>query len=260
MSLTNETHPQTRILSWDGCLNVRDLGGLPLEGGGLTNRRAILRADSVRKLTDAGWRALLDYGVSRIVDLRFHSELRDDPPRDLSLEVVHISVLPELDSHHWIEIDAMADAAPDAAAAHSAVYLEFLERFRREFGAAFGAISDAPPGPVLVHCVGGKDRTGLLSALVLRSAGVPIEVVADDYALSEGNLRPEAQGWIGQASTDLERAQRERRSQTPAGAMVGVLVELERRYGSVRNYLLAAGVSDSAVQEVTDRLAGAPSS
>jgi hypothetical protein len=61
----------TRALDWDGCVNVRDLGGLPLEGGGETRLGVLVRADNVRKLTDAGWEALADHGVTRIVDLRW---------------------------------------------------------------------------------------------------------------------------------------------------------------------------------------------
>ena len=64
-----------RALRWDGCVNVRDLGGLPLEGGGETRFRAVVRADDAAGLTPRGVRALLDYGVSRIVDLR-----HEDPP------------------------------------------------------------------------------------------------------------------------------------------------------------------------------------
>jgi protein tyrosine/serine phosphatase len=248
-----------RALQWDGCLNVRDFGGLPTEAGGLTNRGAILRADSIRKLTNAGWDALHEYGIVRVVDLRFDSELADDPPRELSLEVVHVSVLPDLDSQHWKEIDAIGDAAPDAASGNCAVYLEFLERFPSKFAEAIQAISDAD-GAVLIHCVGGKDRTGLVSALVLRLAGVSVEAVAGDYSLSEANLRPETAEWIAQAKNDFERSQRERRSQTPAETMVRVLEELENRYGTVSNYLLSAGVTESGLQKLRDRLSGGGSS
>src|SRR5919204_488279 len=70
---------------------------------------AVVRADSVRLLSDAGWAALLDYGVSRIVDLRFRSELEADPPRELDVDVVHVPVLPEPDAPDWAEIDALGD-------------------------------------------------------------------------------------------------------------------------------------------------------
>jgi protein-tyrosine phosphatase len=186
-----------RILVWDGCLNIRDLGGLPTRAGGATRFGAIVRADSIRQLSDAGWEALVGYGVRRIVDLRFDSELAADPPREMPVEVVHASVLPDADSNHWVEIDALGDAAPDAPTATKDVYLEFLERFGASFARAITAVADAPEGGVLIHCMAGRDRTGLLTALLLRLAEVPIPEVAADYALSaeRASARPRRLPW-----------------------------------------------------------------
>jgi hypothetical protein len=77
-----------RDLVWDGCLNVRDLGGLPTEDGATTRFGSVVRADNVRKLSEDGWRALTEYGVTTIVDLRLADELAEDPPRELDLDVV----------------------------------------------------------------------------------------------------------------------------------------------------------------------------
>ncbi|MEX0673173.1 MAG: tyrosine-protein phosphatase, partial [Gaiellaceae bacterium] len=76
---------RTRELVWDGCVNVRDLGGLPTGDGRTTLFERVVRADSVRQLTEAGWQALAEYGVRRIVDLRWHDELAQDPRRDLDV-------------------------------------------------------------------------------------------------------------------------------------------------------------------------------
>jgi protein-tyrosine phosphatase len=254
MRLSREPDRDSRTLLWDGCLNVRDLGGLPTAGARRTQTGEILRADSIRKLTDAGWEALIDYGVGRIVDLRVHSELAEDPPREVAVDVVHVSVLPEFHAEEWVEIDAIGDAQPDAVTETRVVYLEFLERFPRNFATAVEVIATAPDGGVVIHCVGGKDRTGLVSALVLRLVGVSIADVAADYALSEDNLRPERSQWIDGAPTEEERRRRERRSETPAAAMVGVLEELDRRYGSVEHYLLTAGATRETLQRIRDRL------
>jgi protein tyrosine/serine phosphatase len=243
-----------RTLIWDGCVNVRDLGGHPTEDGRTTRFGAVVRADSVRALSDAGWDALLAYGVSRIVDLRFHSELALDPPRDLTVEVVHVPLMPEIDDEEWVEIDAAGDAQPDSAGSIRAVYLELLERRRPQFGAAIAAVADAPEGPVVVHCHGGKDRTGLVVALLLRLAGVNAETIGADYALSGHNLRERTAEWVAAAEDDLERERRRRIGRTPAEAMVAVLEELERRYSSVREYLRAAGVENGALDRAFARL------
>jgi protein-tyrosine phosphatase len=119
-------------LTWDGCVNVRDLGGHPTEDGRETRYRAIVRADNIRRLGEAGWEALQAYGVTSIVDLRVHSELAEDPPRDLPIDVVHVPVVAELDSPHWVEIDAIGAAAADYPSATRAVYLELLARFHED--------------------------------------------------------------------------------------------------------------------------------
>jgi protein tyrosine/serine phosphatase len=245
-----------RALSWDGCVNVRELGGHPTENGRTTRFSAIVRADSIRQLSDAGWAALLDYGVSRIVDLRFHSELELDEPRDVDVEVVHVPLMPEPDDPEWDEIDAVGDAQPDALGHTRAVYLEFLERRRSLFGEAITAVADAPEdaGAVVVHCFYGKDRTGLVVALLLRLAGVDLQAIGADYALTGHNLRDVTAAWIAEALDEVERGRRIRMGTTPARAIVDVLEELERRYGSVRDYLRAAGVEAQALDRVTARL------
>jgi protein-tyrosine phosphatase len=243
-----------RTLTWDGCVNVRDLGGHATEDGRTTRFGAVVRADSVRALSDPGWDALLAYGVSRIVDLRFHSELALDPPRDPTVEVVHVPLMPEIDDEEWVEIDAAGDAQPDAAGSIRAVYLELLERRRPQFAAAIAAVADAPKGTVVVHCHGGKDRTGLVVALLLRLVGVDVETIGADYALSGPNLRERTAEWIAAAEDDLERERRRRIGRTPAEAMVAVLEELERRYGSVRGYLAAAGLPAETIDAAAAHL------
>jgi protein tyrosine/serine phosphatase len=245
-----------RTLAWDGCLNARDLGGLPLDGGGETRFGAVVRADSVRALSDEGWRTLAAYGVSRIVDLRQHEELAADPPRQLEVEVVHVSVLPEEDDPDWPEIDAAALAAKDGVAFTHALYAQFLRRYPARFAEAVAAVGDAPPGAVVVHCHGGKDRTGLVSALLLRLAGVPASAVAADYALSAGHLRSRHDPWIAAAGDDAERERRERICATPEASMAQVLAELDAGGGAAA-YLLAAGATAAQLGRAAGRLAAA---
>jgi protein-tyrosine phosphatase len=242
-----------RTLVWDRCLNVRDLGGHPTPAGA-TPFGAIVRADALEKLSDAGWKALVDHGIRTVVDLRTHGERNGTPPDGLPISLVHASVLPEFDWEGWAAIDEAAERASDAAEATQIVYLEFLERFKEPFAAAIREVADAPEGGVLVHCQGGKDRTGLVAALLLRLAGVPLEDIGADYALSGENLREEARVWIDAAPEERERQRRERMSATHAASMVGVLAELERRHGDVAGYLRDAGLDDAAIDRARRRL------
>jgi protein-tyrosine phosphatase len=105
-----------------------------------------------------------------------------------------------------------------------------------------------------VHCMGGKDRTGLVSALLLRLAGVDRETIGADYALSAANLAPATESAIEAASDDDERRKREKLAGTPAAGMIRVVAEIEARYGDVASYLLAAGLSEAQVGRLRERL------
>ena len=183
-------------LAWEGCINVRDLGGLQAGDGAAIRRGAIVRADNIRALTPAGWDALAAYGICRIVDLRLQRELDDDAVGGAPVEVVHISVLGDFDKATLAYYDARLDEATDSALYLSWSYGDFLERYHAEFALAVSAVADSPAGGVLVHCVEGKDRTGLVVALALRVAGVAIADIAADYAKSEANLAPRHAAWI----------------------------------------------------------------
>jgi protein-tyrosine phosphatase len=243
----------TRDLAWDGCLNVRDLGGLPTEDGGSTGFGSVIRADSVGLLTPDGWQALLETGVTRIVDLRGQDEIDEDPPRGVDVEVVHVPVLDHFDEEAWEEIRALSEAAPSHAAATELVYLRFLEHCRPSLVRAVDAVATAP-GPAVFHCHGGKDRTGVVAAILLRLAGVPVEVIADDYALSEVRLEPRHSQWLADAQDDAERARIERISATPREAMQAVLDALDHRYGGVDRYLLDGGLAPDVLEAARSRL------
>ena len=245
-----------RILRWADCLNVRDLGGHATEDGGETRFGAVVRADSVASLTDEGWRQALDYGVRTVIDLRMQAERDADPPRDLPIEALHLPAFGDWDDSVEAEIDAVAAAETDTASRTAAVYLEFLERFRPNFARAVSAVGSAPDGAVIVHCQGGKDRTGLVAALLLRLAGVGIDVIAEDYALSEVHLAPRLERWLANAVDEEERERVRQSSATPAPSMHRVLDELEQRYGDVAAYLEAGGASPEDMERARARLRG----
>jgi protein tyrosine/serine phosphatase len=245
---------RSRDLVWDGCVNVRDLGGHPTEDGGETRFGAVIRADSVGLLSDEGWATLIDTGVARIVDLRLEMELDADPPRDLRVEVVHVPILDRFDDETWAEVEERSMRAADDTESTRIVYLQMLQHCRDRFAEAVTAVADAPPGPVVVHCHGGKDRTGLVVALLLRLADVPIEDVAQDYALSAERLRERTERWLAGAEDEAERERIRRVTSCPAPGMQHVLEALDERYGNVATYLLDAGIPPDALGRVRSRL------
>ena len=173
----------TRDLDWDGCRNVRDLGGLPTADGGRIRRGALVRADSLERLTAGGWAALEAHGVRTVIDLRNHDELGDDAaPRPDGVTTIHLPLDGMEDTEFW---DQWVDR-PEFGTPH--YYGPWLERFPDRAARVLAAIAQAEPGGVAYHCMGGRDRTGLVTMLVLAAAGVPPEAVAEDYALSNENI------------------------------------------------------------------------
>jgi protein-tyrosine phosphatase len=254
--VTTEQREWTRRLEWEGCLNARDLGGYATQDGRETRWGTVVRSDSPAALTDGGRAALADYGVRAIVDLRLPAELADDPnpfaePGDHGIAYTNVSI-----------IDPAAGFPPDTVTL-AENYLWSLERFSGLIAQAVEAVARAPEGAVLIHCAAGKDRTGLISALLLGLAGVPAETIAADYAMTAELLRPREQAWLAGLPPE-ERAEREAmvaRYAPTAEVMLAVLARLTERFGGVEPYLLAAGVGRDDLDRLRDRLvapAGSP--
>jgi protein-tyrosine phosphatase len=250
--VTTEQHEQTRLLAWEGLVNARDLGGYPAAGGRETRWGAVVRSDSLAALTEAGRAALAGYGVRAVVDLRLPDELARHPnpfasPGDHGIAYTNVSIL-----------DPAAGYPPQTLTL-AENYLWTLDRFAGYVAEVMAAIAGAPEGGVLVHCAAGKDRTGLISALLLGLVGVPAETIAADYALTAELLRPRDQEWLEHGPG--ERAEREAlaaRFAPTAEVMLEVLDGLDRRYGGVEGYLAAAGVSPADLDRLRDRLLAQP--
>jgi protein-tyrosine phosphatase len=229
-----------RVLVWDGCVNVRDLGGLPLAGDGQTRFGVVVRADSIRGLTERGWEELLAYGVRSAIDLRAADELlADQPMSEPPVPVAHAPLAPS--NLDW---PSMRDG-----------YLGLLESARPRFVQVMALLSKAKT-PVVVHCQGGRDRTGLVVALLLALAGVDNETIARDHALSDENWAPYLDAFYAEAETEEER-ERRRRITAPAGrTMAEILEDLEVRYDGVRRYLTGGGAVDQDLDSLVLRLRG----
>ena len=219
----------SRDLDWDGCVNVRDLGGFPTPAGP-TAYGVFVRSDNARKLSDGGWRAALDYGITTVLDLRSDPECAADPPDRDGIAHMRLSLFDRFDGDLAYRAEILAQVAGlDDAARHRVLYSQALAVDAPRFAEVFRVLA-AADGGVLIHCLGGKDRTGLLAALLLRLVGVPVEAIDDDYVVSGTRLPPPAV--------------------TPRGVMDVVLDQL----GDVRAYLVAAGVAPGELDRIAERL------
>ncbi|MEV4690550.1 tyrosine-protein phosphatase [Micromonospora echinospora] len=235
-----------RLLRWPGCLNVRDAGGMPTEDGRLIRPGALIRSDFVGRLTPAGRRELDSYGVSRLLDLR-------------SVEEATRRQSPFVDDPRYLHIPLVdparrAERDPENERTLRDIYRVKIERNAHRIVAGVAAVASAPPGGVLVHCVLGKDRTGILVALILRAAGVPEEVVAADYAATAVHLRERFDRELAKAKDpQLREFLRAQQGSDPA-TILGMLDRVDELHGSVPGYLLDHGLPTDELERLRHRL------
>ncbi|GLX94751.1 protein-tyrosine-phosphatase [Herbidospora sp. NBRC 101105] len=227
-------------LSWEGCHNTRDLGGLPLHDGGQTPFGALIRSDNPERLTAAGWAAAVAHGVRTVVDLREVSRL-DLRPADVT--TVRIDLDDMADEVIWNHIrDNELDGTP-------LYYRYFLEAKPAQCVAVATAVARAPEGGVLIHCELGRDRTGLIAMLLLSLAGVTPEAIAEDYALSTLRLVPLYAAWgIADQTAEIEQILRTKGT-TLRAAVYDALDGFD-----AEKYLLAAGMDPADVTALKTRL------
>jgi protein tyrosine/serine phosphatase len=242
-------HHHARRLWWDGCPNARDLGGLPTGSGGRTRWGAIMRSDSPHRLTLAGEQALIDHGVRTIVDVRLPTEAGADShafavPGDHGISYVNLSF-----------VDPAFEPDDSAPIALADIYEDMLVRDVARVGAIMRAIADAPEGGVLIHCHAGKDRTGLLCALLLDLVGVPRQIIAEDYALTGEYLRERTVAWVARVPDRREEREREaERSHPHPEIMLAVLAFVDERFGGSEAYLRLAGLDSLEIARLRERL------
>ena len=166
-----------RTLRADGLTNARDLGGLPRRDGSATPSGVFFRAENVDRLTPAGWDQVYAAGVRSVVDLRQPAErARDTSPRPAWLTTRHVDH-DGLDEHPEFWVDYWETGLVGTAL----YYLPHLAALPERTGAVLAALADAPEGGVLFHCMAGRDRTGLIAAILLSAVDTEPEAIVDDY-------------------------------------------------------------------------------
>ena len=221
-----------RILNWQGCNNVRDLGGLPASNGSKTRWGAIVRGDQPAKLTSEGWDALYQHGIRTIVSLRTHGfEEKDHPvivPPYSDLNVVSVEI-EDVTNKEFVEKWASSDLWGTPL-----YWTDALNLWAHRHAAALQAIAQAQPGGVYFHCIRGYDRTGIIAFLTLALAGVSLQDITADYELSLDSVRDQL---LAERNTNAYEVLQK----TLAG------IDLE-------NYLLEGGMTQNDIHAIREKL------
>ncbi|TDW95583.1 protein-tyrosine phosphatase [Kribbella pratensis] len=229
-------------LDWPGCRNVRDVGGLPTADGRVVREGVLIRADSLQYLNADGIEAVRRSGVSRILDLRGDGEVAIAPTPFTGTPLAVRQSLADL-------------ADPDHGQATIVAACTWMLDKRPElFAAAVKAIADEQDGAVVVHCHGGKDRTGMIVALALSVAGVPEEEIVADYYLTQSRLAHWLEEQLAEEPDVAKHPEMIEFRDTRAESIVAILRHLDEEYGGPEAYLRHGGLTDEDLEKLRARL------
>jgi hypothetical protein len=240
-----------RLLPLVGACNFRDLGGYPTVDGRQTRWGQLFRSDTLHELTETDLEVLRGVGLASIIDLRTATEVGRTGRGPLGGEPIaylHASVLQE-EGGESVAAPAPSDDDPAER------YLWYLEVGRQAFTEALGMVADPSNHPLVFHCAAGKDRTGVLAALILDIVGVERSVIVDDYAITATRM-----GLI------LDRLRRDpvwgghvaeippERVHADGTTMARFLDLLYQRHGGAREWALEVGVAAQSLDEMSSHL------
>ena len=235
-----------RHLPLEGISNLRDVGGYATVDGRYTRWRTLFRSGCVDRLSPAGQEWLIDAGLRTVIDLRDDEEIAIRPNVFADSARVRYRRVPLFDG-------PLPDDQPPPL---EVGYWRMLEQRHTRVRAVFETLLEPGALPALIQCHAGKDRTGVVVALILAAVGVPHATVAADYALSADCLGPEfldetrewfaTRGWSWDMYAHL--------CGSPAQLMLDLLAGVAGRYGGVGEYLSSIGLRPSDLDVLRERL------
>ncbi|WP_109508347.1 tyrosine-protein phosphatase [Nocardioides speluncae] len=248
-----------RRVEFEGSFNFRDLGGWRTGDGREVRWGRLFRADSVHLLTDADVeRAVGEVGIRTMVDLRSTAEIEAGGVGALAQRVADRQHLP-VTSRGPVPIDApRAVANPDRSPTRMfEQYAAMLEVSGAVIARAVERLAGADALPGVFFCAAGKDRTGVLAAVVLGALGVRDDDIIEDYVLTGASMEQ----LIGRfasiaAAPDLYRSYPPSHFAPYAETMDRLLAHVRERYGSFAAYLRANGVSAATLDRLAAQLVG----
>ena len=245
-----------RIVRLDAVHIFRDLGGYPARDGLVTRWRTIFRADGLHRLTDDDVEVIRRLGLRTVIDLRTQREIEERGTFPHQRIDVHFAHHPVIDTTWSIEDQIDREA-------HDFLVWAYTDMLRQGAGRFAGAITQlARPGalPAVFHCAAGKDRTGVLAALLLGALGVPRSIVLADYGLTAGAME-RMRAWATREYPELA----EKMAETPSAflaalpdALGEVLAAVEIEHGDIGRYVAAIGVTGDVIDTLADAFLSAP--
>lgn len=226
-----------RCIAFEGAHNFRDLGGYDSRLGGITRWGRVFRAGALDRMTAGDLDRFAGLGIDTVVDLRNGDERERAPDPIGSL---HIPIMGAFMARRGRpDFGALVEHDHGVAFMRD-MNLGLLDHASAEIGQVVELIADAAGRPVAFHCTAGKDRTGLIAALLLEVLGVDRGTVLDDFQLTEqfAGPREDSHGFRRMIEYGVAPEAAAGAFGAPRSMMADVLDALDDRYGGAERYLL----------------------
>ena len=251
MSVPRTSHLER--LPLDSLFNTRDLGGIPINSGGLTAYGRFLRSDETAKISDADLARLISYPVRLVIDLRSPSEIRAYPSRLAQIESIRYENISLIGK----DIDAgMARVRPNNTSRTESTlgdfYIHMLKYHGHDIGRVFTLMAGHDEGALLFHCAHGKDRTGLIAALLLKLAGASDADIVENYAISYHLLLPWFETFWNEVPNHMKPY-----FNTDRQNMEETLAFFNSHYTDAQQFLIQNGVTSQEIESVRKQLISA---
>lgn len=226
----------------EGMANVRDLGGIRTKSGQLTRSRVFLRGDAPYRISDEARQHIIDAGLTTVIDMRYPHEVAQRPNRFAGMPGVVFNNIPlYVETSYFAMIRQMRDVG--------SWYCTILDNGGPPMKDIFEALVRAQ-GTCLVHCYVGKDRTGIVSALLLELMGVSEEDVIEDYLISHDRLQNTLAEMASIRPFFVPKQQFEAIVATRLEYITTFMQHLRRTHTNAEGYLRSIGVSDEMMNQL----------
>ncbi len=240
-----------RRIRLQGSYNFRDLGGYSAADDRTVKWEHVFRSDALFRLTPDDLVTLQRLGLATLIDLRTLAEIERTGPSPLL--VSHGT----LHRHVPFLNDPVDQDDPDALPTLSLLYAQLLDTGAETIRGVFDALANADTYPAVIHCAVGKDRTGIMVSILLRTLGVDDAIIAADYALTETNFQEMVAYLRATNNTEILAeidAVRPEILAAPAATMIEFLALIDSRFGGTDQLLKDSGVPAGASAELRERL------
>jgi protein tyrosine/serine phosphatase len=239
-----------RFVELRGAFNFRDLGGLPTLDGRQTRQGVMFRSDALHHLERSDLDRLADLGIMSVVDLRSPAEVEHHGRGLLADESIGWFHLPLGD----VGAPGYEPSPALAAGDLGAHYIDTLPERSETLARVIEHLADPTSLPAVFHCTAGKDRTGMVAALVLEIVGVGADEIVADYALTDPRMPQIARRYVAPDLSETDDFELLPMMRAQASSMQQFLDGLERGYGGATEWARANRVSDATLTRLRDLL------